>query len=219
LIEIIKRLTPGSLPDDLGENLEEIVFNQLKNADPDAIKRSKNRTVSMGLFAELIGELSNIRFASVSDRFIAELEKYNSQTIMKESQSHMEMLIKGMRYLKIKIYPLDALEETADFLSSCATFFKNAHGAKVKHAYAKLFIQLLLPIAEVAVAEVNFPSWAKAVDLMYPRAIKMTLKPRHSLAGYPLVTTLLCVSRKEFFTANWFSVIENCYQKFNKVSI
>ncbi|EPB83552.1 hypothetical protein HMPREF1544_09713 [Mucor circinelloides 1006PhL] len=216
LIEIIKRLTPGSLPDDLGENLEEIVFNQLKKADPDAIKRSKNRTASMDLFAELIGELSNIRFASVSDRFIAELEKYNSQTIMKERQGHMEMLIKGMRYLKIKIYPVDALEETADFLSSCASFFKNAHGAKVKHAYAKLFIQLLLPIAEVAVAEVNFPSWAKAVDLMYPRAMKMTLKPRHVLAGYPLVTTLLCVSRKEFFAANWSSVLESCYQKFNK---
>ncbi|KAL0076042.1 cell morphogenesis N-terminal-domain-containing protein [Phycomyces blakesleeanus] len=170
----------------------------------------------MNLFAELIGELSNIRFASVSDRFIAELEKYNSHTIMKERQSHMEMLIRGMRFLKIKIYPLDALEETADFLSSCASFFKNAHGAKVKHAYANLFVQLLLPIAEVAVAEVNFPAWVKAVDLMYPRALKMTLKPRHILGGYPLVTTLLCVSRKEFFTTNWLPIVESCYQKFNK---
>ena len=96
---------------------------------------------------------------------------------------------------------MDALEETADFLSSCASFFKNAHGAKVKHAYARLFIQLLLPIAQVwtmrmnkkklynncieqvAVAEVNFPSWAKAVDLMCPRALKMTLKPRHILVS------------------------------------
>ncbi|KAI7898549.1 cell morphogenesis N-terminal-domain-containing protein [Cokeromyces recurvatus] len=216
LIEIIKRVAPGSLPDDLGENLEEIVFNQLKKADPEAIKRSKNRTASMELFAELIGELSNIRFASVSDRFIAELEKYNSQTIMKERQSHMEMLIKGMRYLKIKIYPVDALEETADFLSSCASFFKNSHGVKVKHAYAKLFVQLLLPIAQVAVAEVNFPSWVKAIDIMYPRALNMTLKPRHTLVGYPLVTTLLCVSRKEFFATNWTSFLESCYQKFNK---
>ncbi|KAI9495734.1 cell morphogenesis N-terminal-domain-containing protein [Zychaea mexicana] len=217
LIEIVKSFTPETLPEDLGENLEEIVFNQLKKADPEAIRRSKNRTASMDLFAELIGELSNVRFASVSDRFIAELEKYNSQTIMKERQTHMEMLIRGMRFLKIKIYPLDALEETADFLSSCASFFKNAHGAKVKHSYAKLFVQLLLPIAGVAVAEVNFPAWAKAVDLVYPRALKMTLKPRHVLAGYPLVTTLLCVSRKEFFAANWMANVESCYQKFSKV--
>ncbi|KAG1211887.1 hypothetical protein G6F69_004186 [Rhizopus microsporus] len=173
LIEIIRKLTPGSLPDDLGENLEEIVFNQLKKADPEAIKRSKNRTASMDLFAELIGELSNVRFASVSDRFIAELE-------------------------------------------NCAGFFKNAHGAKVKHAYADLFIQLLLPAAEVADAEVNFPAWAKAVDLMYPRALKMILKPRHISVGYPLITTLLCVSRKNFFAENWTAILESCYQKFSK---
>ncbi|KAL0081852.1 cell morphogenesis N-terminal-domain-containing protein, partial [Phycomyces blakesleeanus] len=216
LIEIVRRFSADTCPESVGENLEEIVFIQLKKPDPDAIKRSANRTASMNLFAELIGELSNIRFASVSDRFIAELEKYNSHTIMKERQSHMEMLIRGMRFLKIKIYPLDALEETADFLSSCASFFKNAHGAKVKHAYANLFVQLLLPIAEVAVAEVNFPAWVKAVDLMYPRALKMTLKPRHILGGYPLVTTLLCVSRKEFFTTNWLPIVESCYQKFNK---
>ncbi|KAI8991092.1 cell morphogenesis protein N-terminal, partial [Mycotypha africana] len=70
---------------------------------------------------------------------------------------------------------------------------------------------------EVAVAEVNMPAWANAVDLMYPRALKMTLKPRDMLAGYPLVTTLLCVSRKDYFAANWVSFLESCYQKFSKV--
>ncbi|KAI9268780.1 cell morphogenesis protein N-terminal, partial [Sporodiniella umbellata] len=70
-----------------------------------------------------------------------------------------------------------------------------------------------------AVAEVNFPSWAKAIDLMYPRALKMTLKPRDTSAGYPLITTLLCVSRKDFFAANWLPVLESCYQKLNKVCI
>jgi Cell morphogenesis N-terminal len=57
----------------------------------------------MDLFAELIGALSNIRFVSVSDRFIAELEKYNYHAIMKEKQNKIEMLIRGMRYLKIKV--------------------------------------------------------------------------------------------------------------------
>ncbi|CAO3691279.1 unnamed protein product [Umbelopsis ramanniana] len=103
LIEIVKRLNSEDLSDDLAENLEEIVFNQLKNADPELIHRSKNRTASMDLFAELIGALSNIRFVSVSDRFIAELEKYNYHAIMKEKQNKIEMLIRGMRYLKIKV--------------------------------------------------------------------------------------------------------------------
>jgi hypothetical protein len=69
----------------------------------ELIHRSKNRTASMDLFAELIGALSNIRFVSVSDRFIAELEKYNYHAIMKEKQNKIEMLIRGMRYLKIKV--------------------------------------------------------------------------------------------------------------------
>ncbi|KAI7872714.1 hypothetical protein BDF14DRAFT_12498 [Spinellus fusiger] len=71
LIDIVRRFTAGAFLDDLGENLEKIVFAQLKKPDPD--------------------------------RFIAELEKYNSHTIMKERQSHMEMLIRGMRFLKIKL--------------------------------------------------------------------------------------------------------------------
>ncbi|ORE14625.1 hypothetical protein BCV71DRAFT_149433, partial [Rhizopus microsporus] len=69
---------------------------------------------------------------------------------------------------------------------------------------------------KVADAEVNFPAWAKAVDLMYPRALKMILKPRHISVGYPLITTLLCVSRKNFFAENWTAILESCYQKFSK---
>lgn len=115
-----------------------------------------------------------------------ELERYNRDvTKEKENQSKVEMVIKGMRYLKLKvgsnvimigtkvvsqgirlksteviwmfnycynqIYPDYALEDTADFLQSCAKFFKNAHGVKVKHAYAHLFVQLMLPIAAVSV--------------------------------------------------------------------
>jgi hypothetical protein len=34
LIAIVQRFTPDALPDEQGENLEEIVFNQLKKADP-----------------------------------------------------------------------------------------------------------------------------------------------------------------------------------------
>jgi hypothetical protein len=38
-------------------------------------------------------------------------------------------------------------------------------------------------------------------------------------SGFPLMTTLLCVSRKEFFIANWYPFVENCLSKFNKVCV
>ncbi|RUS21260.1 hypothetical protein BC937DRAFT_93188 [Endogone sp. FLAS-F59071] len=217
LVAIVEQLQPESLSEELGEQLEEMVLRQMRGADPDMIHRNKNRAANMALFAQLLGALSLIRFASVSDKFIVELERYNRDvTKEKENQSKVEMVIKGMRYLKLKIYPDYALEDTADFLQSCAKFFKNAHGVKVKHAYAHLFVQLMLPIAAVAVAEVNFPAWVRAVDLIYPRALKMTTKPRHLTYGLPLVTTLLCVSKKDFFVNNWLQIVETCNQRFTK---
>jgi alpha-tubulin suppressor-like RCC1 family protein len=38
-----------------------------------------------------------------------------------------------------------------------------------------------------------------SIGYFYPKAIKMMSKPRHFHAAIPLLTTLLCVSKKEFF--------------------
>lgn len=58
----------------------------------------------MNALVELMGSLSNVRFATVSDRFIAELEKYKTGVPVKDKdrELRMEMLIRGMRYLNLK---------------------------------------------------------------------------------------------------------------------
>ncbi|KAG0357861.1 Cell morphogenesis protein PAG1 [Gamsiella multidivaricata] len=198
LIEIVRQVQKDSLPDELGSRLEETVFNQLENVDPEFIQRSSNRTANMNVLVELMGSLSNVRFATVSDRFIAELEKYKTGA---------------------PLYPMDCLEETADFLQSCAGFFKMARGIRIKHAYAELFVQLLTPVAKVALAEVNHPNWSKTVELIYPKARKMTNKPRHVQVALPLVTMLLCVSKKDFFLKHWLSVFDSCREKFKDKTI
>ncbi|KAI8602189.1 cell morphogenesis N-terminal-domain-containing protein [Dissophora ornata] len=216
LIEIVRQVQKDTLPDELGFRLEETVFSQLENVDPEFIQRSSNRTANMNVLVELMGSLSNVRFATVSDRFIAELEKYKTGVPVKdkERELRMEMLIRGMRYLNLKLYPMDSLEETADFLQSCAGFFKMARGVRIKHAYAELFVQLLTPVAKVALAEVNHPNWSKTVELIYPKARKMTNKPRHVQVALPLVTMLLCVSKKDFFLKHWLTVFDSCREKF-----
>ncbi|KAG0303961.1 Cell morphogenesis protein PAG1 [Dissophora globulifera] len=216
LIEIVRQVQKDTLPDELGFRLEETVFSQLENVDPEFIQRSSNRTANMNVLVELMGSLSNVRFATVSDRFIAELEKYKTGVPVKDKdrEQRMEMLIRGMRYLNLKLYPMDSLEETADFLQSCATFFKLARGIRIKHAYAELFVQLLTPVAKVALAEVNHPNWSKTVELIYPKARKMTHKPRHVQVALPLSTMLLCVSKKDFFLKHWQSAFDSCREKF-----
>lgn len=59
----------------------------------------------MNALVELMGSLSNVRFATVSDRFIAELEKYKTGAPVKDKdvELRMEMLIRGMRYLNLKV--------------------------------------------------------------------------------------------------------------------
>ncbi|KAI8820541.1 cell morphogenesis N-terminal-domain-containing protein [Fimicolochytrium jonesii] len=205
LIAIIQRLTRETLPDDLEEKLEDMVFGQLRNADPDMTVRSVNRQANIDLFAELVGSLSSIRFASVSGRFINELSK---TVALKEGK--LDLIIRSMRFLKLKIFPMDALEDTADFLQTSAELFQNAHTTRIKHAYAEVFVQLLEPIAAVATAEVNLPAWMKTVELIFPKANKMLGKPRHLAAALPLISTLLSVSRKDFFHKHWGDFTDLC---------
>lgn len=149
LIEIIKQLRPDTLTDDVGEKLEEIVFNQLKNADQDSLQYSPLRRANWNLFSELLGWLSGIRFASVSDRFIADLEKTGHGLLPKDREPRVEMVIHGMRHLRIKTYPVACLEESAEFLSSIARFFLDSHGFRVKQAYAEIIHLMVLPLAGV----------------------------------------------------------------------
>ncbi|KAF9096534.1 Cell morphoproteinsis protein PAG1 [Mortierella sp. AD031] len=170
LIEIVSQVQKDTLPDELGFRLEEIVFSQLETVDPEFVQRSANRTANMNALVELMGSLSNVRFATVSDRFIAELEKYKTGAPVKdkEVELRMEMLIRGMRYLNLK----------------------------------------------VALAEVNHPNWSKTVELIFPKARKMINKPRHVQVAFPLVTMLLCVSKKDFFMKHWQGIFDACREKF-----
>lgn len=179
----------------------------------DMYLRSNNRQISVDLFAELIGCISQFRFLSVSDKFTKELE---NSSLLKESKLYM--LIRSMRFLIFKTYPIEALEETADFMQTLANFFSKAHSIRIKHAFAELLVGLLLPMAPTAGAEVNLPSWTKAIDMIYPKAYKMTLKPRHTAVAYVLATTVMCMSKRDFFLQNWFGFVEMCWQKM-KVSL
>ncbi|KAJ1971759.1 Cell morphogenesis protein PAG1, partial [Dimargaris xerosporica] len=212
LITIFENIQSESVPEPLGKKMEEITFSQLRNADYEALTQSHDRQVIADLYAQLIGCISGIRFATMSDRFIAELEKIPPGPIPNELQ--VEVVVRGMRYLRLKIYPVDALEETAQFLLSCTKFFlQAAHGLRIKFAYAEVFTQLLLPIGAVADAEVNFPDWAKSMEMLLSRATKMCTKPRYTAVAYPLMTAVLCASRREVFLAKFMSFLDQAFQR------
>jgi hypothetical protein len=100
---------------------------------------------NVNAFARLVGALSNLRFSTVTDRFLSEI---NKQVAAKEAK--LEILIRSMRFLKLKIYPMENLEETADFLRVISDSFQESHSVKIKHAFAQVFVDLLEPLVAVS---------------------------------------------------------------------
>lgn len=137
-------MADDSFPADLGERIEDMAFSQLKNADCDSTARTLNRQANFNLFAQVLGALSRLRFPIVSDRFISEVGKGSEN--MKENK--LEMMILAMKHMQLKIYPVDALEETVDFLDTAVNLFRNANG-RIKFAYTQVFEELLAPLPAV----------------------------------------------------------------------
>ncbi|TPX35897.1 hypothetical protein SmJEL517_g01822 [Synchytrium microbalum] len=211
LMEVVKNLTEQTLTSELADQLEDMCFTHLQKADPDQVIKAANRQANIDAFSSLVGCISGLKFASVSDRYVLELRKFDKGLI---KENKLEMIIRCMRYLQLKIYPMDALEETAEFLQTCAEIFSTTHSQKIKHAFSDVFVELLEPVAAIATAEVNLPAWMKTIETIFPKASRMITKQRHLEEALPLITTLLCVSKRDFFHKNWGSFAELCVSKF-----
>ncbi|KAJ2431744.1 Cell morphogenesis protein PAG1, partial [Coemansia sp. RSA 2531] len=117
LSAVVEQLEASHLEGDLGDRLEELVFGQVKQVNPANLRRSQNRRQIQELYARLIGQISDIRFASMSDRFIAELERI--PMVSSGSDERIVVLLHNMRFLRLRVFPIDALEESSAFLLSC----------------------------------------------------------------------------------------------------
>ncbi|KAJ2391275.1 Cell morphogenesis protein PAG1 [Coemansia sp. RSA 2611] len=212
LSAVVSQLDASHLDGDLGDRLEELVFGQVKQVNPANLRRSQNRREIQDLYAQLIGRISGIRFSSMSDRFIAELERI--PMVSSGSDERIVELLHNMRFIRLRVYPIDALEESSAFLLSCAKFYSRTSGSlRLKHAWATLLTELLMPIAAVVDVEVNLPELVQAIDIIYAKAMKMASKVRHVTVAFPLAAATLCISRREVFHQRWLSLLEYCIQR------
>lgn len=243
LIEVVKQTSFDN--DDLGDKLEEIVYTQLKSTDPVATSQSLVRSANWNLFSELLGIMSEKRFMSVSDRFIADLETI-PLVVNQEDEPRLHLLIHGMRYLKLTNYPLENFEESADFLHSLSKFFAKTRNECLIFAYCEVLSCLMIPLANTLTAEVNHPTWLEAVERIFDTGYRLwyniakstlssqnvsLVNPSNGLSMHPsmyannswalsmyLMTSALSVSRNEHFSKVWFQIIEgNTYKLKAKV--
>jgi hypothetical protein len=164
LIEVLKQLVIHPVDDSLIEYIENLAFNHFKldvghTTSPAA---THNRTIISALYAEVIGVLAQTRFPSIRKRFMQEYRE-NATT-----SDILLNIIVGLKFIRIKLYPVDELEESFMFLQECGMLFLEKNLDKeVKYAFAAIFVEILIPVAAVAKREYAIPAVKKFVDMLF----------------------------------------------------
>ncbi|KAI4602921.1 Cell morphogenesis protein PAG1 [Pestalotiopsis sp. 9143b] len=215
LLEVISQSNLSSITPEMEDKLEGIIFGQLKIADIEQLFVSPLKLANWNLFSQLLGVMSNINFASVTNRFIVDLEKSlqdlagrNPAQANRDPEGQMELVLGGMKHLRLKISPDAMWEQSCDFLSALGQQFARSHGQKVKSAFCQVLDTLLLPIAAKASNNhLTHPKWNEVISNISPRLATMFVKPRHWQTAFPLTATMICVSPPETSASQWLQMI------------
>ncbi|CAJ2513686.1 Uu.00g018050.m01.CDS01 [Anthostomella pinea] len=215
LLEVISQSNLSCITPEMEDKLEGIIFGQLKIADVEQLYVSPLKLANWNLFSQLLGAMSEINFASVSDRFIVDLERSlqdlgarSPTTPNRDPEGQVELVLGGMKYLRIKIDTDENWHQACDFLVSLGRLFARSHGQKVKSAFCQILDTLIIPIAAKATNNhFTYPRWAEVLSNISPRLASMFVKPRHWSAAFPLTSTMLCVSPPENSSNQWLQLV------------
>ncbi|CAK7268880.1 Cell morphoproteinsis protein PAG1 [Sporothrix epigloea] len=217
LLELIQQSSLASVTPEMEDKLEAIIFGQLKMTDADQLLSSPLRMSNWMLFAQLLGAMSEISFATVTGRFISDLEQSlqepnpRSPVLVNRndmSDEKIELVLGGMKYLRLKLAPASAWDQSCDFIIALGKLFSRCHGQKVKTAFCQVLDQLFLPVAANASnSDFTRPKWGKVLSTISPRLGQMFVKPRHWACAFPLNATLLCMSPPDSFGSQWLQLV------------
>jgi hypothetical protein len=222
LLEVICQSDLASITPEMEDKLESIIFGQLKIADTDQLVISPLKMANWNLFAQLLGHMSDINFPGITRRFTEDLSACLQERAVKsptsvqgrEAEGKIDLVLGGMKHLRIKISPEESWEKSCDFLISLGRLFSKSHGQRVKSAFCQVLDMLLRPIAATASnSHLMHSKWGEVLSAIGPRLSQMYTKPRHWAVSFPLTATLLCVSPPENFTSQWLQLIVPLHTK------
>lgn len=211
LIEVLKQLSVHPGHDDLVNYIENLAFKHFRFREgAQTGPNAQNVNIIADLYAEVIGVLAQSRFQSVRKRFMAELKELRNKEPNPITTHSIISLLMGMKFFRVKMVPIEEFEASFQFMQECATYFLEVKDKDIKHALAGLFVEILVPVAATVKNEVNVPCLKTFVEMLYSHTLDLCTKKKHSLALFPLVTCLLCVSQKPFFLQNWHYFLAMC---------
>lgn len=218
LIEVYNQTTLTSLTPSMAEKLEDIIFGQLKNTEPEQL-HSNFRLANWKAFCQLLGVMSEMNLQSVAHRFVTDLRISQREASVKgaltrDAESRIVLMIWATRYLRVKTESEAVWKESCDLLHTIGEFFVNSHGQEIKHAYCQILEQLILPIAAATSSPQSYLGrWKDFLNIVNARLTQMLVKPRHWADAFRLSAVVLCVSPNEIFAAQWFSMITSLQAK------
>lgn len=216
LIEILSQSSLACITSEMEEKLEGIIFGQLKIADTEHLMMSPLKLANWNLFAQLLGVMSDISFPTVTKRFLTDVDlsmrdlaaKSAVSSSGRETEGKIELVLSGMKNLRLKVTPNEQWEQSCDFLIALGRLFQQSHGHKIKSIFCQVFDTLLIPLAaKASPKDLTHPKWAEVRSAIGPRLAQMFVKPRHWVSAFPLTATLLCVSTSETFGSQWLQLI------------
>uniref|UniRef100_A0A096MFY3 FRY microtubule binding protein n=1 Tax=Poecilia formosa TaxID=48698 RepID=A0A096MFY3_POEFO len=210
LIEVLKQIPLHPLLDGLIQEVVNLAFKHFKYKEGYLGPNTGNMHIVADLYAEVVGVVAQSRFPAVRKKFISELkelrQKEQSTYVLQSTIS----LIMGLKFFRIKMYPVEDFEASFQFMQECAQYFLEVKDKDIKHSLAGLFVEILVPVAATVKNEVNVPCLRNFVESLYDTTLDLSSRKKHSLALYPLVTCLLCVSQKQLFLSRWHIFLNNC---------
>uniref|UniRef100_A0A8C8SJU3 FRY microtubule binding protein n=1 Tax=Pelusios castaneus TaxID=367368 RepID=A0A8C8SJU3_9SAUR len=210
LIEVLKQIPLHPVIDSLVHDVINLAFKHFKYKEGYLGPNTGNMHIVADLYAEVIGVLAQAKFPAVKKKFMAELKELRHKEQSPYVVQSVISLIMGMKFFRIKMYPVEDFEASLQFMQECAHYFLEVKDKDIKHALAGLFVEILVPVAAAVKNEVNVPCLRNFVESLYDTTLELSSRKKHSLALYPLVTCLLCVSQKQFFLNRWHIFLNNC---------
>ncbi|KAF6771719.1 hypothetical protein AHF37_09980 [Paragonimus kellicotti] len=210
LLSILRQLSYHPGHNDKIELILEQSFRRFKYREDIQPQNNENVNLVADLYAEIVGLLSQTRFALVRCRFMRYLNELRSKENTANTRSSIVSLIMGMKFFRVKMHPIEDFVNCFTFLQELGQYFLEVKEPEIKHVLSDLFVEILLPVAAVARQEVNIPALKQFVESLYPASLELASKKKHVPALFPLVTCLLCVGTKSFFLSNWTNFLNIC---------
>ncbi|XP_032401098.1 protein furry homolog isoform X4 [Xiphophorus hellerii] len=210
LIEVLKQMPLYPALDGLVNEVINLAFKHFKYKEGYHGPNTGNMHTVADLYAEVIGVLAQSKFPAVKKKFMTELKELRQKEQNPYVVQSTISLIMGVKFFRVKMYPVEDFEASFQFMQECAQYFLEVKDKDIKHTLAGVFVEILVPVAAAVKNEVNVPCLRNFVDSLYDTTLDLSSRKKHSLAFYPLVTCLLCVSQKQFFLNRWHVFLNNC---------